>query len=74
MSWKRLALAALLALIAARASFLPIRVLVTWCYGRADPYDGQVGLAISMSSLYLALVCGAAIFGAVLILGRRPGS
>ena len=72
MTWKRLALASLLAAIALPASFFPVEAVVTLWYEHTDPHgDGQVGLAVFMSSLYIALVIGAATFGAVLTRGRQ---
>jgi len=74
MTWKRLALAFVVGAITIPASFFPIEALVTSWYEHTDPHgDGQVGLAVVMSSLYFALVCGAATFGVVFIRGlQRP--
>jgi hypothetical protein len=74
MTWKRLALAFVVAAVTIPASFFPIEALMTAWYEHTDPYgDGQVGLAVVMSGLYIALVCGAATFGVIFIRGlQRP--
>jgi hypothetical protein len=64
MTWKRLALAFLLASIALPAGFFASEAALTLWYEHteAGSHDGQIGLSIVFGSVFTALVCGALIF------------
>ena len=69
MTWKRLALALLSTVVAIPVSFLVSKAGLTQWYMHTDPHgDGQLGLSIVFGSAYTALMCGAAIFVAVLFI------
>ena len=74
MTWKRLALAALLSAVTVLASFFSVQTIQTEWYARIEPHgDGQVGMSIFFGSAFVALICGAVMFVAVAFGGReRP--
>lgn len=73
MTWKRLALAFLLASIAIPTGFFASEaVLARWYeHTEARSHDGQIGLSIIFGSVFDALVCGALTF-VIALFWRRP--
>lgn len=65
-------LALALGLATVPISFLLSRAVLTEWYLRTLTHgDGQVGLSIFFGSLLIALIFGLAVFGVILIIGRK---
>ena len=72
MTWKRFALAALLASATLPLGFfLSKAALAEWYMHLDERGDGQVGMSVLFGSLFNALICGAVMFCAVMFYGRR---
>jgi hypothetical protein len=72
MTWKRVLIVALLAIVTVLAAFFISTALLTRWYIFTETHgDGQVSLSIVGGSAIVSLLCGLVTLGAALSVGRR---